>query len=67
MNNTFFTCGFKEDSEYTGLYTHPKLPFYVSEERGFLTVNVNLEYPISSGRIPATIENLQNLIKAFNP
>ena len=65
--NVFEQLGCKEDSEYKGLYTHPRLPFSMNDDKGLLALRVNLEYRIDKGKIPLTKENLINLINSFDP
>lgn len=65
--NVFEQLNCREDREYKGLYYHDKLPFEMSDNNGFLRLQVNLEYCVSDSKIPLTKENLQKLIDTFNP
>ena len=65
--NIFIRNGCELLEEEFNSYTHPDLPFILSEDKGCLYLNINMEYRIDDGQIPLTDENSQNLIKAFNP
>lgn len=67
QQNVFEKCGCEEDTEFEGLYTHPKLPFEMYEDNGTLALGINLEYRVDKGNIPLTEKNLNALIEAFNP
>lgn len=59
--------GFKEDSEYVGLYNREDFPFYLSEHNDCLQViDKNMEYTFSKDTIPATNQAVVLLLKAFN-
>lgn len=64
----FIDLGFREDSEFKGLwyFNGGGFPFDVSQDdSGHLRLGYNLEYNLSSGRIPATVDNLKILLRAF--
>lgn len=66
-NNIFEQAGCTPIPDSKGWYTHELLPFEMYESEGFIKLEVNEEYTITDRSIPATLENLQSLIKAFNP
>jgi len=65
--NIFEIAGCIENNEYKGLYTHKNLPFDMTGHDGFLGLYIALEYRVDEEKIPLTLENLTNLINAFNP
>jgi hypothetical protein len=65
--NVFEQLGCREDREYKGLYYHDMLPFEMSDNDGFLRLEIHLEYLVSDKKIPLTKDNLQRLINSFNP
>jgi hypothetical protein len=65
--NVFEKTGCREDSDYKGIYYHKNLPFELSDNNGFLMLQVTLEYVVSNNKIPTTEESIKKLIDTFNP